>query len=101
VVEHQSKPNPSREGMREGFSLRSYLLVVEYTGRPFTDAKSIKTPTFLSRLATHRPQPGGVFPSAGLCPIDQTDQLQARTTARVVVLRQYPYGPLNDTMEHG
>ncbi len=40
-VEDRRKLDSSREGMLEGLSLGSYLLLVEYTGRLFRDGKAV------------------------------------------------------------
>jgi hypothetical protein len=40
-IEDRRKNDSSREGMLEGFSLGNYLLLVDYTGRLFRDAKAV------------------------------------------------------------
>ena len=39
-IEDRHKLDSSREGMLEGFSLGSYLILVDYTGRLFRDGKA-------------------------------------------------------------
>jgi hypothetical protein len=39
-IEDRRGLDSSREGMIEGFSLGNYLLLVDYTGRPFRDGKA-------------------------------------------------------------
>ena len=39
-IEDRHKLDSSREGMLEGFSLGSYLLLVDYTGRLFREGKA-------------------------------------------------------------
>jgi hypothetical protein len=40
-IEDRHKLDSSREGMLEGFSLGSYLILVDYTGRLFRDGKAV------------------------------------------------------------
>ena len=40
-IEDRHKLDSSREGMLEGFSLGSYLVLVDYTGRLFRDGKAV------------------------------------------------------------
>jgi hypothetical protein len=50
-----AKPESSREGMLEGFSLGNYLLLVDYTGRLFRDSKAVisaELTGILNRLRT-------------------------------------------------
>jgi len=54
-VEDRRKLDSSREGMLEGFSLGSYLLLVEYTGRLFRDGKAVisaELPRILERIGS-------------------------------------------------
>ena len=40
-IEDRRAPDSSREGMLEGFSLGSYLVLVDYTGRLFREGKAL------------------------------------------------------------
>src|SRR5262245_45466634 len=40
-IEDRRRLDSSREGMLEGFSLGSYLLLVDYTGRLYRDGKAV------------------------------------------------------------
>ena len=40
-IEDRRRLDSSREGMLEGFPLGSYLLLVDYTGRPFREGKAV------------------------------------------------------------
>jgi hypothetical protein len=54
-VEDRRRLDSSREGMVEGLSLGSYLLLVDYTGRSFREGKtviSVELAGVLSRLGT-------------------------------------------------
>jgi hypothetical protein len=41
ILDHRAKIDSSSEGMLEDFSLRSHLLLVDYTSRLFRDAKAV------------------------------------------------------------
>jgi hypothetical protein len=54
-IEDRSQVDSSRRGMLEGFSLGSYLLLVDYTGRLFRDGKAVisaELAGILERLGT-------------------------------------------------
>ena len=60
-IEDRRRLDSAREGMVEGFSLGSYLLLVEYTGRVFRTGKasiSNELASVFERLAA-MPRPGG------------------------------------------
>ena len=54
-IENRRRLDSSREGMLEGFSLGSYLILVDYTGRLFRDGKAVisaELTGILDRLGT-------------------------------------------------
>ena len=54
-IENRRELDSSREGMLEGFSLGSYLLLIDYTGRLFRDGKAVisaELAGILERLGT-------------------------------------------------
>jgi hypothetical protein len=55
-IEDRRRVDSPREGMLEGVSLRSYLLLVDYTGRMFRDGKAVisaKLSGILERLGSN------------------------------------------------
>ena len=54
-IENRRELDSSREGMLEGFSLGSYLMLIDYTGRLFRDGKAVisaELAGILERLGT-------------------------------------------------